>query len=442
MSLSKLIELSVDLFSAIEFEASPPDALGLRDYHFLANSRMSGLYEGGCTYSKCRLRRVDDLSRFAALYSDSVYIQSYFDWLNHLHIPEDTYQESHLRNSISGSIKIINAMKPLIQNGILRFLPAGFALCKTCYAEVMGQQEELNAGLDNQIKQLEKIYSNTTSANLKVLSTPSSYDGHIYEYHVTCDEDLYDHGDYVLYISKLPQILLRKLANQPSLKQHHLSASEILRAHVNRKTLKTIAMDVSCLKFYCLNANLKYLTDRTIDISLLQAATQEHNLLKYNDILSTQLIFEMPIFSDIPLSYLLTVRANEHDAFITYRETINSLVDEYIAQGHKLSAKIAKQIYSDIIQPNLLTLDKKISKIRRSAILKSLSKVALSTSALVFGLYGNYIPAEIRPLLISYGFIKALNTAESLPDLIRTPAEIRNDNLYFLWKLSRKSKLI
>jgi hypothetical protein len=226
LSLSDLIDLSLVLGLSIESESSPPNALGLQDYHFLANSKMSGLYEGGCPYSECRVRRVDHLSRFAALYSDSVYIQNYFDWLNHLHIPEDPYQEYHLRDSISGSIKIINAIKPLIQNGIIRFLPTGITLCKTCYAHLTEQQKGLNAELDKQVRQLERLYSDTTSANLKVLPTPSFIDGHTYEFHVTCDEDLYDHGQYVTYIHKLPPILLRKLANKPPLKQHHLSASD------------------------------------------------------------------------------------------------------------------------------------------------------------------------------------------------------------------------
>jgi hypothetical protein len=440
--LSALIDLAVDLGLSIEAESSPPRILGLQDYHFLANSNMSGLYEGGCTYSKCRLERVDRLSRFATLYSDSVYIQSYFDWLNHLHIPEDQYQEYHFRDSISGSIKIINAIKPLIQNGIVRFLPSGIAVCKTCYAELMEQQKGLNAELTKQIKQLEKLYSDTTSANLKVLSTPSFIDGHIYEFHVTCDEDLFDHGQYVIYSFELPPILLKKLANKPSLKQHQLSSSEILRGHVNRKSLRTIAMDVSCLRFYCSNANLKYLTDRTIDISFLQAATQEDNFLKYNDVLSSQLIFEMPVFSNISLSSLLKIRINEYDAFTTYRETINDLVNEYMAQGHKLSTKIAKQIYSDTIQPKVRRLDKRISSIRASAILRSTATVALSTSSLIFGLYGNYLPPAFQAALISLGLTSAVGTVKSLPNIISTPAEIRNDNLYFLWKLSKMSKVI
>jgi hypothetical protein len=442
ISLSELIDLSVVLGLSIESESSPPKILGLQDYHFLANSSMSGLYGSGCTYWKCRLKRVDRLSRFATLYSDSVYIQNYFDWLNHLHIPENPYQEYHFRESISGSIKIINAIKPLIQNGVIKFLPTGIGVCKTCYAELMGQQKTINAELNKQVKKLEKLYSDTTSANLKTLSVPSFRDRHLYEIHITCDEDLWEHGKYVLDIFELPPILLKKVANKPSLKEYQLSSSEILRGHVNGRLLKTIVMDLSCLKFFCSNANLKYLTDRTIDVSFLQATTQEDNFLKYNDVLSSQFMFEMPIFSNISLSSLLKIRANEYDAFTSYRETINHLINEYVAQGHELSPKIADQIYSDIIQPKVRRLNKRISSIRQSAILRSFTGVALSTSSLIFGLYGNYLPPALQAALISLGVTSAVNTVKSFPTITKIPAEIRNDNLYFYWKLSKMSKVI
>lgn len=443
MPLSEVISLAFVLGLAIEAESPPPKILGLQDYHFLANSKMSGLYEGGCPYWKCRLKRVDRLSRFATLYSDSVYIQNYFSWIKHFNFDlKGPYQEYNLRDSVSGSIKIINRIEPMIRNGIVRFLPTGVGVCKDCYAEIMKRQEVVYANLNEQIKKLDKLYSETASANLRILSTPSVWDSHKYEIHVTCDEDLFDHGKYVKYISKLPPTLLKKVANKPSLNEYKLSTSEVLRTHLNTTILKAIAFDVSCLKFFCFNSNLKYLTDRTLDISFLQATTEEDNFLKYNEVLSSQLIFEMPIFSNISLTSLLKIRANEYDAFISYRETINDLVNEYIAQGHKLSPNIANQIYSDVIQPEVSRLDKRISSIRESAILRSLVKVALSTSSLIFGLYGNYIPPEIRPFLISYGLYEAASTAKSLPDIIKTPAEIRNDNLYFLWKLSKKSKVI
>jgi hypothetical protein len=440
--LSALIDLAVDLGLSIEAESSPPSILGLQDYHFLANSNMSGLYESGCTRWKCRLQRVDRLSRFATLYSDAVYIQSYFDFLNHVHIPEDPYQEYHFRMSISGSIKIINAIKPLIQNGVVKFLPAGIALCMTCYAQFMQRHTALNAQLNKQIRKLEKLYSETTSANLRILSAPSSIDGHIYEIHVTCDEDLFDHGNCMLATPELPPILLKKTLNKPSLKEYQLSRSDILRAHVNRTSLETIAMDLSCLQFHCSNSNLKYLTDRTIDISLLQATTQEDNLLKYNDVLSSQLIFEMPVFSNISLSSLLKIRANEYDAFTSYRETINHLVNEYIAQGRQLSPNIAKQIYSDIIQPKVLALDKRISSIRRSAIRRSLTNLAISAGSLTFGLCGNFLPSSLQGALIGAGLVQAINTVKSLPTIINAPSQLRNHNFYFVWKLSKMSKVL
>jgi hypothetical protein len=442
MTLSEVICLTEDLYTSIEAESSPPKVLGLQDYHFLANSRMSGIFGRACNTRRCRSQRVDRLSRFATLYSDAVYIQSYFSDFKHYHIdPKDPFSEHNLRNSISGSIQIVNQIEPLLRNGIVRFVPTAILLCPNCNAKLIEQLDSFDANLSKQMNKLHELYSQTTSANLEILPTPSA-DGHKYEVHITCDQDLDEHGGGILTTSKLSPILLKKAASNPSLKQYQLSSSEILRGHVIKGLLQGIATDVTCLKFYCSNSNLKYLTDRKLDVSILQATTEEHNFLKYNDVLSSQLMFEMPIFSNISLSTLLKIRANEYDAFTSYRETINHLVNEYVAQGRELSPKIAKQIYSDIIQPKVSRLDKRISSIRASAILRSTATVALSTSSLIFGLYGNYLPPAFQAALISLGLTSAVGTAKSLPNIIGTPAEIRNDNLYFLWKLSKMSKVI
>jgi hypothetical protein len=259
---------------------------------------------------------------------------------------------------------------------------------------------------------------------------------------VTCDEELDEHGGYLLIGTKLPPALLKKAAISRPRKQYQLSPSDISSNHIITEVLEMIATDVSCLKFYCSNSNLKYLTDRTIDISILQATTQEDHFLKYNDVLATQLKLEMPVFSNIPLSSLLKIRSNEYDAFISYRETIDELFNGYITDGHEISPKIANQLYSDIIQPKVLKLDKRISAIRKSAILRSLAEVALSAGSLTFGLYGNYLPAAFQAALVAIGLTSAVTTAKSLPKIIGTPPEIKNENLYFLWKLSKKSKVI
>lgn len=439
MTLSQLITLADNLCASIEAESSRPQSLSLTDYHFLASSNMTASHGSGCDTCQCRLTRVDRLSRFAALYSDTVYIQNYFACHRHLN-PKNTSEEYHLRNSVHGDITIINAIEPLIRNGVVRFIPSAVQLCPNCDAHLIEQLHTFDANLRQHVKELDRLYSQATSADLRTLPTPSPH-GYKYEIDVNCDEDLFEHG-YIVQTSRLPPRLLRKVLNKPSLKLCHLSPSDILRSHLITPLLQAIATDLTYLRFYCSNSNLKYLTGRSIDISILQAITREDNFRKYNEVLSNQFMLEMPVFSNISLHSLLKVRADHRDAFTCYRDTINELINEYIAQGRELSPKMAGQIYSDIIQPKLLALDRRVSSIRRSALLRSLRDVAISAGSLTFGLYANYIPPEIRAGLVSYGIFQAVTTTKSLPDIVNTPPNIRNDNLYFLWKLSKMSKVI
>jgi len=441
--LSKLSDFVKELYLSIEGDSPPPNISSLKDYHFLANSNMSGLHNAGCQEWRCRLDRINRLARFATLYSDSVYIQNYFAGFEHIDIDsKDPYREQHFRNLICGNIKIITEIEPLIHNGIIKFMPTVILLCSHCQAQVIELMNTIDSRINKQIKALDELYSKRTSAKLRVLSTPSPVDSHKYEIHVDCDEELFDHGSYVKIGTELPPLLRRKIDKKPSILEFQLSPYEILRGHVNTNLLKTIANDVSCLQFHRSNSNLKYLTDRTIDVSLLQATTEEEHLSKYNEILSNQLIFEMPVFQNISINSLLQIRLNEYDAFTSYRDTINDVISEYISQNKDISSSVAKQIYSDLIHPKLITLDKKIVSIRKSSIMKSLAHVVISTGSLTFGLCSGVISPVLQAALISLGLVEAVNTFKSLPGAIKTPDEIRNNNLYFLWKLSKKSKVI
>jgi len=442
-TLSKLFSLVEELYVSIESESPPPNISSLKDYHFIANSNMSGIHDAGCHESNCRLGRIDRLARFATLYTDSVYIQNYFSGFEHIDIDsEDLYMTQSFRDSIAGSLKIIIEIEPLIHNGIVRFLPTLIMLCTHCQAQLIESINTIDTRLDKQIKALDDLYSRSTSANLRVLPTPSPLDGHTFEIHVECDEELFEHGGFIKIGTELPPLLQRKINKNPSINEFQLSQYEILRGHVNTKLLQTIAKDVSCLKLYSSHSNLKYLTDRRIDVAFLQATTENEYFTRHNDILANNMMFEMPVFQNISIDSLLKIRANEYEAFMSYRNTINDLINEYMSQNKDISPSVAKQIYSDIVHPEVIKLDKKISSIRKSSIMKSFANILISTGVLTFGLCTSAISPVLQAALVSLGLINTARALKSLPSTLKPPDEIRNNNLYFLWKLSKKSKVI
>jgi len=242
-------------------------------------------------------------------------------------------------------------------------------------------------------------------------------------------------------MGKTPDWLLKKVkasvGTQPA-KELKLSSKQIARARILEGRLTTIAHDIWVQHFTStiLGLNAKYLTNRDIDISFLNAISEDDDFTRYNHILRTHLLYELPVLQNVPLTSLLDIRAKEHDSFLLYRNAINEVVKQYISGRRSLSGREAKEIYEDVVYPKLCELNAKVNSIRRSLVKKSVRDVSITSSIVTVGLFSGLLPLE---LLIGLGGIKITkDVLDSIVQSIQTPQEVRNDNFYFLWKLSKK----
>lgn len=445
-STAHILDFKDSLIELIEAAAVPPGEFSLSEYAFLANSVTSGQHSGGgCISADCRLGRVDELARFAALYSDCVYISNYFSDYAHLSA-EAIIDETLLRIKFLGDIRIMLRLRPLLLAGVVRFIYPGLHLCSTCFESLTSTFKEVDNRLEKHIDVLEEVYAEKASARLDVLELTSRES--LYSIELRCEEDLVEHGQTYVVTSQ-PSPIIRAMAKaaqsvqeNPSKKEYALSKDEILRSGVIRGELYGIARDISLqyLKTRIAGLNLKYLTNRNVDISFLEAVTEDKDFIKYNDVFRTNLVFEMPILQGVPLDSLLDVRQKEHDAFIVYRDTVNEIVNQYVLQRRPLSPLDAKTIYEDLVRPRLSQLNTRVKSITRSRFRKLVPSAAIATGALTAGLCSNVIAPGWELLLYALGLSQAAEGIKSLVEACQTPEEIRNDSFYFLWKISGKSK--
>ncbi|MFC1928361.1 hypothetical protein ACFLXK_02000, partial [Chloroflexota bacterium] len=106
---------------------------------------------------------------------------------------------------------------------------------------------------------------------------------------------------------------------------------------------------------------MKYLTNRHIDVSLLSALNNDQDFRDYNDIFANYLAFELPVFQNVPIETLLVIRNNEKDSFFSYRTALNSILRQHVFQRRVISSQDAKDIYSDVVYPEIKQLNNKVS---------------------------------------------------------------------------------
>jgi len=147
------------LLEAINVHA--PGNADITAFNFIANSDLSAQHKGACIEWNCRLRRVDCLARFAALYSDRVYIQNYFADYAHA-----SNSEFDLRYFYTGDLKILLKLRPLLESGILCLIQSepGFHLCASCAAKFIPGFESISSKLEKQVDALSEEYLPKTHA--------------------------------------------------------------------------------------------------------------------------------------------------------------------------------------------------------------------------------------------------------------------------------------
>jgi hypothetical protein len=443
-SIGHIIDFKDSLAESVEASVQPQKDLDLTTYAFVANSDMSAQHYACCFGWDCRIRKTDNLARFATLYSDCVYIQNYF--ADYRHKPTNWNEELDFRYFFAGDLKILARLGPLMTAGVVQFIQPpepGFHMCPRCAEKLIPTFKEVNSALEKEINVLSEKYVEQTSATLFL--DPEFRDVPSYRIHIQGPEELWEHGAQNFFPYLLPPSLspkTRRTSNVILAKGIKLSKSDIAKADiVRRAALDPIARDIWTQHFLSRvsGMNLKYLTNRDIDISFLEAVTKDEDFRKYSGILRSHLIYELPILEGISLNSLLDIRQKERDAFLLYRDGINEVVKTYISQRRDLSELDAREIYVDIVQPKLNKLNARVKSIKRSLWRKPIYSISITAGILTVGLCSNILTPELGAVVGALGGFQSLkNLVESIVEATQTPEEIRNDNFYFLWKLSKK----
>jgi len=415
----------------------------IEKFHFFVNSSLSAQPWGACVEWSCRLRSVDNLSRFAALYADSIYIQDVFDSYEEKISGLDEFDARYL---YAGNLKVLNHLKPLIKSGIVHLVKHPVHhICPACMAREFPNLNKEIKQVEKHIIPLTKHYLRKTSASVFIMED-RRYKSQVILW-FKGPPDIVHNGQTLWFPVKIPSWVKQKIkcgiAHEKNLKAIKLTKKEILRTGFIQSELHTALQDILLQKIYSLmlGLNAKYLTDRDADFLILNSMTEDTDFLSYNDILTNTLLYEIPIIHNVPIEYLLKIRNEDYDAFLNFRNSITHIIKTYIVQRKPISRHDAKQVYEDEIYPKVCELNNKVNSIRSLAVKKMVKDLIISASIITIGLFSGIFPAGIKEVLTGMGLLKpGKDLSDSVFNVIHADSEIRNENLYFLWKIKKQQK--
>jgi len=435
-----ILKLNQELFETIR--TTKPADHDLRTFNFIGDSDITAQHET-CAEWGCRLSRVAEAAKFATLYCDTLYISNYFadypppESITGLN-PEEEFT---LKYDYAGDLMILVMLKPLLEEGIVKLIQPEFHICPICTDKL---------SLQSFSNQTDQVIDNLTDEYIKLCRVTLSKDEHVsglsdtrYEFEIQGPKDLYESGGDLMPNQKIPGWLLRKSGFHKAGTRkvsYQLTPDDMRKVEIPKDRIGLIARDITHQHISSLIMDTKYLTCREIDTRFLSLLTTDPHFREYNDVLKSELLCRIPMFKNLPLETALALRKKEHESFLVFRNTIGKFIDEHLKGKKPLSKADARGFYEDLIYPELCKLDNKVKNLKKGAILKNIRDVTITSGLLSLGLFSGMVPTNIQGLLTAVGgFHLARELISSIASILDTQNEIRNHNLYFLWRLSHKA---
>lgn len=184
-----------------------------------------------------------------------------------------------------------------------------------------------------------------------------------------------------------------------------------------------------------------FLTERDLDIQLLKQLSTDPAIEQRNQLLQKYLTCIVPFIDSVSPVDLIKLRQKEGESFILFQNALTKALEEYREKNTEITVRHAKAIYGDIIQPQLSRLDAKVNSAKRKLIKQTFAEVEGWAAAISIGLYAGLLPSGMAAAATALGLTKVF--AELTQKVLANreyEEEIRQDQMYFLWKVKELSK--
>jgi hypothetical protein len=408
----------------LEDPRSAAELVTIDQANYLPSSSLRG--DSGCAAPPCRLSKVRAMARYVALYCDKAIVPVRF--------PLFSRKTSHSAEILSrygllGTILGIMEMRPLIEAGLITLVPEDLRLCVNHWKEGVPERDRILAAARTLADQNAKRFTLTYYPPEEPRRLPSI--------HYKGPEEFLEHGEIRHVLDSAPDWLSGRQSSRPL----KLSQSTIKAQNLVFRFFHQIANDAFLQSYFGTAFDARYVTDSRGESDFFQILYKRDELALRTTALCAHLTHSVPLMTDIPIAMILRVRQREPEAFQNYRSAVTGIVKEYAAQGKTVGVAEAKEIYTELLKPQLNALETQAKNVRREQVRKGLLKVAASSVLIGVGIYSGVLPSQLTNLVTAIGgFNVAKDLAESLAAMQRNPAEIRNNNLYFLLRLKQEAK--
>lgn len=385
-----------------------------------------------CSKMVCRKRNLQQLVQFASLYSDRVYIENLFTARL---AQADDLSTSEFKSQVFDDLQLLLYIRPMLDAGIIVPITSKNT-CNYCLANNDCGHNE-SACYENVMDYVFKMYDERVAVYIEKVSS------NIFCLTATGPEELIIHGGIhqQVALKSLPAGLRESDFLQKLKKNRRVVLPDEFKFELNFQ--RNVANEhLDTIRFEVSNAKLlrsSYLSDMDLHVDILNKFFSNAETQNINSIVQKHMTTMLPFIQGLSVKQVIDLRKNEEESFILFRKAFNDAIRTNLAKSAGgFTEKNALEIYSEFIQPELAKLDRTFKNAERILSKGIIRKLVSLTGALSFGFFQGFIPklsTVAGPLLTQISGLQEWAMTQS-----DSEETIRNENMYFLWKVMQKTK--
>ena len=389
----------------------------LDPFNFMASASIRA--DSGCLEPLCRVRKLDFLARFSALYANRVILPLPLD------SPDRTRRVKAAKDELVRSLVSLFALRPLIEAGIVLPVVMRTAHCKHTVEFADRMQEFVHNvagwGAKQSLNEFEIEYQRPEDS-------PSGRS----TVYIKGPDDFLEHGGLVAVFDE---------SSSWRAKSWRYDREGKVRLKGTRKLFfvefifNAIANDTTFYLAYGQHNRSRLLTDRAGDAYLLNWMNEDSDLQSTSAAMEL-LSHSLPILADVPLSTVIRIRREERDSFEAYRRAITLLTKDILAERAGLSVEEAKDAFKAKLEPQIEGVRREINAERARQSRRLAVGISAIAASVLMGAWGG-LPILVKGAVVGVTAAMGGGTlAKAAGSACEHGPEIRQKNdLYFLLRL-------
>lgn len=442
------------LLDELSEKVTEPNNISQGLFTFAANDSLSGR---SVPFSdrETRIKKAVDLARFAALYADSLLIRDPFEWYPRTQVgiqPDGTqtvlsrgiepndFSNQRVRRHFLDDLYFILFLEPLFASELAGFSKSILHWCPNC-VRVAAESGILDTFVDEPQeiewqKKVAKLVRHIEKTFLERGTTLVHQHGDHAHATIFMPDGLLEY-DQVQTTLELPPRLAKKAIEPIS-----VSTRDARKLRLFNDEIERIVDDISTQNATANRFNCQYITDRTIDLELMDMVSSKR-ARTFNSAAVDALTHPLSFVNQVSLNKLLKLRKDDGESFLVYRDAVRSI----LKNNQNSSSTELQEAFDDVIRPELNKIDLTIKNSRKLLVTSTITDITIAIASVSIAAFSGLLPAslgipkEMLDLGAAIGGWQSVkNLATKVAEVNVKPKEVSENKFAFLWKVKQETK--